>query len=54
MLTPVANCEHYSCDFTSAITTEKRNHHGKKQQYDELEGFNNCSPLINEDKDENK
>ena len=49
----VANREHYSWAFTSAITTEKRHHHGKKHQYHELEGFNNYKPLINDDKDVN-
>ena len=51
---PVANREHYSWAFSSAITTEKINQRGKKQQCNELKGFNKCNPLINDDKDVNK
>ena len=53
-MTPVANREHYSWAFTPAFTAEKINHHGKKKQYDEFKAFNNCNPLINDDKDVNK
>ena len=50
MLISVANREHYSWAFTA----EKISHCGKKQQYNELKGFNKCNPLINDDKDVNK
>ena len=43
---PVANREHYSRAFTSALIAEKRNHRGKKKtQYAELKALNNCDPL---------
>ena len=47
-----SNREHHSRAFTSALIAEKINHRGKKKtQYAELKAFNNCNPLINDDKD---
>ena len=43
----MANREHDSC-------LHLGDRRGKKQQYDELKGFNKCNPLINDDKDVNK